>query len=148
MKIQIKYPLVFGLFCFWFGVVLSISFLETPLKFFVPGITLPVALELGKIMFGVSTNIQLGIMMIIFLNLVLVRKELTKPVVITAAVLAVILLLEKFLLLPVLDSRADLLAAGKPVPPSELHNYFIYAEVAKLVLILTGIILLLKKQNK
>lgn len=74
MKTQIRYPFVFAVLCFWLGLMLSISFLETPLKFQVPGMTLPVALELGKLMFGVSTNIQLFLTGVIALNLLLVKK--------------------------------------------------------------------------
>jgi len=148
MKLQIKYPLVFALLCFWFGIVLSISFLETPFKFFVPGITLPVALGLGKIMFGISTSIQLGIVLIIILNLILYKEKLSRPVMIITALLAIILLLEKFWMLPVLDARADALIAGKPMPPTLLHDYFIYAESIKVALILAGIFIQITKKQK
>ena len=47
-------------------------------------------------------------------------------------------------MLPVLDVRADMLASGKPVQPTSLHDYFIYAEVGKLILIVGGILLQLK----
>ncbi len=135
MKIQIKYPLVFAISFFWFGLMLAISFLETPLKFQVPGMTLPIALELGKIMFGVSTNIQLGLMILIFLNFIFNAKQLSKVMLLSSILLALILGLEKFWMLPILDARADILASGKGLPPTPLHDYFIYAEVAKLVLI-------------
>lgn len=135
MKIQIKYPLVFGISFFWLGLLLAVSFLETPLKFQVPGMTLPIALELGKIMFGVSTNIQLGLMILIFLNFIFNAKQLSKVMLLSSILLALILGLEKFWMLPILDARADILASGKGLPPTPLHDYFIYAEVAKLVLI-------------
>lgn len=135
MKIQIKYPLVFAISFFWLGLMLAISFLETPLKFQVPGMTLPIALELGKIMFGVSTNIQLGLMILIFLNIIFNAKQLSKVMLVSSILLALILGLEKFWMLPILDARADILASGKGLPPTPLHDYFIYAEVAKLVLV-------------
>lgn len=135
MKIQIKYPLVFAISFFWLGLMLAVSFLETPLKFQVPGMTLPIALELGKIMFGVSTNIQLGLMILIFLNIIFNAKQLSKVMLVSSILLALILGLEKFWMLPILDARADILASGKGLPPTPLHDYFIYAEVAKLVLV-------------
>lgn len=135
MKIQIKYPLVFGISFFWLGLMLAVSFLETPLKFQVPGMTLPIALELGKIMFGVSTNIQLGLMILIFVNFIFNAKQLSKVMLASIILLALILGLEKFWMLPILDARADILASGKGLPPTPLHDYFIYAEVAKLVLV-------------
>ncbi len=135
MKIQIKYPLVFAISFFWFGLMLAVSFLETPLKFQVPGMTLPIALELGKIMFGVSTNIQLGLMILIFVNFIFNAKQPSKVMLVSSILLALILGLEKFWMLPILDARADILASGKGLPPTPLHDYFIYAEVAKLVLV-------------
>ena len=42
------------------GLVLAISFLETPMKFQVSGMTLPLALEMGKMMFEVSSKFQIG----------------------------------------------------------------------------------------
>jgi len=147
MKIQIKYPLVFALLCFWVGVLLSISFLETPLKFFVPGITLPVALELGKMMFGVSTYIQLALMLIITLNFLISRTKISVKMLLVFALISAILLLEKLWMLPVLDARADILSAGKGVPPTPLHNIFIYAESAKGILILIAIFQQIKLKN-
>ena len=35
----------------WLGMVLSISFLETPLKFRAPGVTIPIGLGIGRLVF-------------------------------------------------------------------------------------------------
>jgi hypothetical protein len=43
--VQIAVPFV------WLGVVLAISFLETPLKFRAPGITVPLGLGVGRLVF-------------------------------------------------------------------------------------------------
>ncbi len=136
MKYQIKYPLVFAISFFWFGLLLAISFIETPMKFQVPGITLPVALQLGKTMFRISTIIQMVLMVLVFLNLFLDQSKLTKTILFTSILLALILILEKFWMLPILDERANILALGKGLPPTPLHNYFIYAESFKAILLL------------
>lgn len=125
MKYQIKYPFIFAVSFFWLGLVIAVSFLETPLKFQVPGMTLPIALELGKTMFGISTNIQLGLMILVFFNFFLNPSKLNKFIIFTGVLLALILVLEKFWMLPILDARADVLATGKGLPPTPLHNYFI-----------------------
>ena len=145
MKYQIKYPLVFAVSFFWLGLVIAVSFLETPLKFQVSGMTLPIALELGKTMFGISTNIQLGLMILVFFNFFLNPSKLNKFIIFTGVLLALILVLEKFWMLPILDARADVLATGKGLPPTPLHNYFIYAECIKAILILSIGFLQLKK---
>ncbi|WP_228453752.1 hypothetical protein [Chryseobacterium manosquense] len=96
MKYQIKYPFIFAVSFFWLGLVIAVSFLETPLKFQVPGMTLPIALELGKTMFGISTNIQLGLMILVFFNFFLNPSKLNKFIIFTGVLLALILVLEKF----------------------------------------------------
>lgn len=139
MKTQHKDFIVIGVYCFWMGILIAISFLETPLKFQVPGITLPFALELGKLMFGVSINIQLLLavllMMLFFRNINFIKRDF-----IFLGFLLILLMLEKLWILPVLDARADLISAGNPVPPSDLHNIFIGAEVLKLILLAIAIL--------
>ena len=147
MKTQVKNPLVFAIACFWLGLVLAISFLETPLKFQVPGMTLPIALELGKIMFGISTNIQIVLILIIGFSFLFNKEKLNSKLVINFFLLALILGLEKFWMLPILDARADVLVSGKGLPPTALHDYFIYAEVAKIVLLMALPILVLERKN-
>ncbi|WP_374329822.1 hypothetical protein [Soonwooa sp.] len=147
MKTQVKYPLVFAISCFWLGLVLAVSFLETPFKFQVPGMTLPIALELGKIMFGISTNIQMVLIVFMGLSFLFNKEKLTIKLLINFFLLALILGLEKFWMLPILDARADVLASGKGLPPTALHDYFIYAEVAKVILLIVLPILVLERKN-
>lgn len=147
MKLNAKNPLVLMMLCLMTGVFVTVSFLETPMKFQVPGMTLPVALELGMMMFGISTKIQCVFLILIVAGMLVSRKKYTKTDFIIIAVLLAILLLEKFWMLPVLDDRAQLLSAGKPVLSSEMHNYFIYAESAKAIFLCIAISLQFIKQK-
>ncbi|WP_454046127.1 hypothetical protein [Chryseobacterium sp. Marseille-Q8038] len=147
MKLNAKNPLVLMMLCLMTGVFVTVSFLETPMKFQVPGMTLPVALELGMMMFGISTKIQCVFLILIVAGMVVSRKKYTKTDFIIIVVLLTILLLEKFWMLPVLDNRAQLLSAGKPVLSSEMHNYFIYAESAKAIFLCIAISLQFIKQK-
>lgn len=140
MKTSTKNPFVLMLFSLLMGVFVTVSFLETPLKFQVPGITLPVALELGKLMFGISTQIQCVFLLLIVGIMVFNRKSFKKIDFIVIGALFFLIIIQKFWMLPVLDARADLLSLGKPVSPSELHNYFIYSEVAKTILLIIAIV--------
>lgn len=148
MKTQVKYPLVFAIACFWLGLVLAVSFLETPLKFQVRGMTLPIALELGKIMFGISTNIQMVLIVIMGFSFLFNKEKLNIKLLINFFLLALILGLEKFWMLPILDARADVLASGKGLPPTPLHDYFIYAEVLKLILLIALPIFQLERKRQ
>ncbi|MBP1164498.1 membrane-associated HD superfamily phosphohydrolase [Chryseobacterium sp. PvR013] len=147
MKLNAKNPLVLMMLCLMTGVFVTVSFLETPMKFQVPGMTLPVALELGMMMFGISTKIQCVFLILIVAGMLVSRRKYTKTDFIIIAVLLAILLLEKFWMLPVLDDRAQLLSAGKPVLSSEMHNYFIYAESAKAIFLCIAISLQFIKQK-
>jgi hypothetical protein len=42
----------------WLGMVLAISFLETPLKFRAPGITLPLGLGIGRLVFRALNTVE------------------------------------------------------------------------------------------
>lgn len=147
MKIYLKNPLVLILFCLMTGMLMTISFLETPLKFQVPGITLPTALGLGKLMFGLSSKIQWGFLIAILILMLISWKHYTKIDFIILTVLFSLLVLEQFWLLPVLDTRVDLLPIGKVVSPTPLHNYFIYAETTKALMLMTAITLQFKRNT-
>ncbi|MGR3853733.1 hypothetical protein [Chryseobacterium indologenes] len=147
MKLELKNPFVLMLLCLMTGMFITISFLETPMKFQVPGITLPTALGLGKIMFGLSSKIQWGFLLVILILMSVSRKNYTKIDFIILIILFSILAIEQFWLLPILDSRVDLLSSGKALPPTPLHDYFIYAETAKALMLTTAIILQFKRNT-
>ncbi|TCC07173.1 hypothetical protein [Kribbella soli] len=44
----------------WLGMVLAISFLETPLKFRAPGVDIPIGLGIGRIVFRTLNRIEIG----------------------------------------------------------------------------------------
>lgn len=47
--------------CFvWTGMVLGISFLETPVKFTAPSVTLPIGLDVGLHVFGAFNKVEIG----------------------------------------------------------------------------------------
>jgi len=148
MKLYLKNPIITVLLCLMAGMFFTVSFMETPLKFQVPGITLPVALGLGKLMFGLSTNIQIVFLISTVIIMLLDRKNHTKSDFTIILIIYLILMAEKFWMLPVLDARADLLSKGKPVPTSDLHNYFIYAETIKTVFLITAITLQFRFNKK
>lgn len=144
MKFYLKNPVVLILFCLMAGMFMTVSFLETPMKFQVEGITLSTALGLGKLMFGISTKIQGLLLTLILIFMYISRKSYTKADCILISVLVFILILEQFWMLPVLDARVDSISSGLLLPPTPLHDYFIYAETAKAVALVLAIILQFK----
>lgn len=45
----------------WLGMVLAISFIETPLKFRAPGVTLQIGLGIGRLVFRVLNACELAL---------------------------------------------------------------------------------------
>jgi len=118
----------------WAGMVAGISFLEAPVKFTAPGVTLEIGLGIGRLVFGCLNKIEL-----IFGALLLAGALFTQPVPriwATVLTLAGILLLQTFWLLPALDVRALAIIAGNPPAESMLHLVYVVLEVIKLLLLL------------
>lgn len=54
-RVQIATPFI------WLGMVPAISFLETPLKFRAPGITVPLGLGIGRLVFRALNGVELAL---------------------------------------------------------------------------------------
>lgn len=117
----------------WAGLILGISFLEAPLKFTAPGITLELGLGIGQIVFQAMSKVE----MILFLGIVLsygrTIKKIVRPL---PLIMAFIFLIQYFIFLPQLDYRATEILAGASLPESHLHIVYIVLEVIKLVTLL------------
>lgn len=130
MKIlQIAIPFV------WFGLVAGLSFLEAPLKFHAPGITLPLGLGIGRLVFYALNKIEIVLALSLIVTFWFVRPK-GKPAVVTAAIVLFILFLQTIWLLPVLDVRAEQVIAGTAEPGSSAHIIYIILEALKLLALL------------
>ncbi len=116
----------------WTGLVLGISFIEAPLKFQAPGITIPLGLGIGQLVFGFSNKVQL-----VFLSLLLGFTYFRFGTLTTSSrfyigTITGILIIQSLILLPLLDARATQIIAGNTIPDSPLHIYFVILEVIKI----------------
>jgi hypothetical protein len=114
----------------WLGLVLGISVIEAPLKFRAPGITTPLALAIGRLVFRALNAAEIVIACV--LALVVARQARDWPLALVAA-LAAILLGQALWLRPLLDRRAVRVIAGEDLPPSSLHVAYIALEGVKLI---------------
>ncbi|WP_028656080.1 MULTISPECIES: hypothetical protein [unclassified Nocardioides] len=128
----------------WLGMVLAISFLEAPLKFRAPDVTLRVGLGIGRLVFRALNACEAVLAVLVVVGLV-AGSPATGPVV--ALGLAVALLVAQVALVrPALTRRTDAVLAapdGVDGPGSRAHLWYVGAEVAKVGALLTGGILLL-----
>lgn len=116
--------------CLWSGLLLGVSFVATPVKFMAPSLNLPVALDVGRYTFAVFNKVEWGCAGLVAAFLVFGVRQ--RSVVLLAAMLWTILLLETICLLPALDQRVGLILAGQQPPPSSLHVIYIVLDCLKL----------------
>src|SRR6478609_2119681 len=113
----------------WLSMVLAISFLETPLKFRAPGITLPLGLGIGRLVFRALNTTEITFTAVLLAALLTYRPGIASWLLlsITGALLAT----QTGLLRPRLDRRAGQIITGQTPPPSRLHLAYIALEIVR-----------------
>lgn len=123
----------------WLGMVLAISFLEAPLKFQAPGLTIPVGVAIGRLVFR-ALNVAEGVLALVLLVTVLLRPD---PAIGLVAGLCVVLAVGALVLRRRMDRRVLAGETASAMPRHSLHRWYILLEVVKVVLlVLLGIRLL------
>ena len=125
----------------WLGMVVAISFIEAPLKFRAPGVTLQIGLGIGRLVFRALNGCEL-----LLAGLVAVAFVVDAPAVGTtvAATVAMVMLLAQVLLVrPRVTRRSDAVLAGGEGPRSRAHWVYIGLDLVKVVaLVIAGVALL------
>ena len=125
----------------WLGMVLAISFLEAPLKFRAPNVTLQIGLGIGRLVFRALNTVEGCFALVI----VAIMVAVPTPVRITAAfaVAIVALAVQLIAVRPRLTRRSDEVLAGSDGARSRAHYVYIGLEAVKVVALLVAGILLL-----
>jgi len=120
----------------WVGLVVGISFIEAPLKFRAPGVTLPIGLGIGRLVFRAVNGVEVVFAVLVVAALIAGIGDRIAAVglMVAVAVLAVQLIAVR----PTLTRRSDAILAGGDAPRSSAHHVFIALELAKLVALLVG----------
>lgn len=116
----------------WSGCVVAISFMESWLKFRAPGVTLPIGLSIGRLVFNALNKMEWFFAAVVIAGYFLNQALTNTSGLALLAVAVGLLILETFWLLPALDARANIVISGKSVAASSLHWYFVAAEIIKL----------------
>ncbi len=125
----------------WLGMVLAISFLEAPLKFRAPGVTLQVGLGIGRLVFR-ALNFCEGVLAAVIVVALILANPPT-PVLVAVAVPVVALGLQVLAVRPALARRADAVLAGAGGPRSRGHTAYVALEAVKVIALLVSGVLLL-----
>ncbi len=121
----------------WIGLVLGLSFIEAPIKFTAPGITIPLGLGIGKLVFGILNKIEIVFAIVLLIMYAGLFKKLSKWHLGTLITLILIVAWQSIILLPALDARADMVVAGQSIKDTYHHVAYIVAEVVKFLLLFT-----------
>ncbi len=128
----------------WLGFVLAISFMEAWLKFRAPGITIPLGLGIGRLVFAGLNKVEWFFALTTLLQFI-IYKWFPK-ISLLYVLIWVILLVQTFYMLPFLDQRAEVILNGGEVPHSRMHFIYIVVEAVKVVcLAIFGRALLVRK---
>src|SRR6185436_5884146 len=113
----------------WLGMVVAISFIEAPLKFRAPGVTVPIGLGIGRLVFRALNAVEAVLALGVVAGLAAGRPS---GGIVPAAVAAPVLLLVQLLAVrPFLARRTARVLAGETGSRSRAHLGYIAVEVAK-----------------
>lgn len=131
-------------FC-WLGMVLAISFIEAPLKFRAPGVTLQIGLGIGRMVFRALNAVETAFAVVIIVSLAVHRPS---AAVIAAFAMAIVALaIQLIAVRPKLTQRSNAVLAVAPGQEvegrSQAHYVYVAFELIKIVGLLTGGVLLL-----
>ncbi|MFX0577913.1 hypothetical protein [Nocardia nepalensis] len=115
----------------WLGMVLAISFLEAPLKFRAPGITLPLGLGIGRLVFRALNIVEVALATLLSIASLIVAPggAVWAWLGVAVAILAVQILVVR----PPLTRRSDRVLAGEQSHRSHAHFWYVGLELAKVV---------------
>ncbi|OBG25487.1 hypothetical protein [Mycobacterium sp. E3198] len=128
----------------WLGMVLAISFLEAPLKFRAPNVTLQIGLGIGRLVFRALNTVEVAFALVV---VAIVASGSGGPVptriAVAFAVAVAALAIQLVAVRPRLTRRSDQVLAGSEGPRSHAHYVYVGFEAVKVVALLVAGILLL-----
>lgn len=120
----------------WIGMVGAISFIEAPLKFQAPGITIPLGLGIGRLVF-LALNIAEGAMLVALTILAFWPKaaRVARARLWWWVALVVVFLVKVAVVRPPLNARTDMVLAGADPGQSPWHYVYIVCDLITLALL-------------
>ena len=122
----------------WVGLVVGISFIEAPLKFRAAGVTLPIGLGIGRLVFRALNAVE--VVLAAVLVIALTAGGAPSLTVVASAVAIALLAAQLIGVRPVLTKRSDAVLAGEDGPRSSAHLVYVALETLKLLsLVFAGV---------
>ena len=118
----------------WLGLILGISLIEAPLKFQAPGITIPLGLGIGRLVFA-AMNIAEAVIALVLL-LAMWRGRAGRSEWMLGAIAAGTLAAKALVVRPLMHTTTDAVIAGTSEGGSSLHYFYIAADGLLIVLLI------------
>ena len=116
----------------WMGLLLGVCFYAAPIKFTAEGVGLEELLAVGKVTFQGFTWVEFGMFALLCLTSL---KVLNKKIRSLLVILLLMLIVQKFMILPVLDKALDQTVAGTPTHKGGLHWLYAVMDGTKVILL-------------
>jgi hypothetical protein len=129
----------------WLGMVLAISFLEAPLKFRAPEVTVRIGLGIGRIVFRALNSVEAVFAVVLVAAAVwgAATGDVPGSALVAVVVVVAVLAVQVVGIRPVLNRRSDRVLAGETAPRSRVHLIYVAAEVVKVAaLAISGVLAL------
>ncbi|HUQ55577.1 hypothetical protein [Lentzea sp.] len=125
----------------WLGHVVAISFIEAPLRFRAPDVTVRIGIGIGRVVFRALNTVEsvLALILVVIFVAGAAGTDAVIPIVIAVVVLAAQLVLVR----PRLTRRTTRAMAGEQLPRSRAHLVYVLFEIVKAAALLTGGLLLI-----
>jgi hypothetical protein len=117
----------------WLGMVLALSFIEAPVKFRAPGVTLPLGLGIGRVVFRVLNRIEMVLLLLVLVSVLIAPTPTTGWL---AGALTGLLAAQLGVVRPIVNRRSDRVLAGEELPRSRGHLIYVALEIVKVVLLI------------
>lgn len=129
----------------WIGLIVGLSFIETPLKFLAPGITIPLGLGIGRLVFT-ALSLAGWLLWVVLVVLGAFRPRLSRGGWMLIGAAGAVAAAQSLIIRPALAARSDVIIAGGDPGESWLHYGYIAAELA-LVAVLVGYLALMIRHD-
>lgn len=120
----------------WIGLIVGISFIEAPLKFRAPGVTIAIGLGIGRLVFRAINSVEAALAVVVIIALGMGSPS--TPAMIALGVAIASLAAQILAVRPRLTRRTNAVLAGSDAPRSQAHHAYVALEVVKLVALIVG----------
>lgn len=124
---------------FWLGLLVALAFIETPLKFLAPGVTVPLALGIGRIVLT-AAEIASVVLLFALVAVSFVHPRVTRGALATLAGLGATLFVQVAIVRPPLNARTDVVLAGGDPGESPLHLVYVATDIALVALLVAYLV--------